>query len=202
MLPGFFHDTLGERDRAPAVAQIRDFILRALRRAGRAGRPARGAPAAATRATRRDALAAPLSPLSPRGALLGRDARQPDARRRAVRRHQARPRHRLRLGQHARLRLSQPAARALGRSAASIDSTYLDSIGWRGIRQRKLHVEELLAQRDGAAAPKRHCRCASSTSPPATAATCSTRSTASPVAAGLDPAARLQRPQRRATAAR
>src|SRR4051812_19814357 len=26
-LPGFFHDTLGEKDRAPAVAQIREFIL-------------------------------------------------------------------------------------------------------------------------------------------------------------------------------
>ncbi|MBP0644847.1 class I SAM-dependent methyltransferase family protein, partial [Mycobacterium tuberculosis] len=25
-LPGFFHDTLGERDRAPALARIRSFI--------------------------------------------------------------------------------------------------------------------------------------------------------------------------------
>ena len=32
---------------------------------------------------------------------------------------------------------------ALGRA---IDRNYLDSIGWRGIRQRKLHLEELLGQ--------------------------------------------------------
>jgi hypothetical protein len=29
---------------------------------------------------------------------------------------------------------------------AAIDRTYLGSIGWRGIRQRKLHVEELLRE--------------------------------------------------------
>ena len=35
-------------------------------------------------------------------------------------------------------------ARGLGRLGRFIDRNYLDSIGWRGIRQRKLNVEELL----------------------------------------------------------
>ena len=39
---------------------------------------------------------------------------------------------------------NQPAGR--GRLGRLIDAAYLDSIGWRGIRQRKRHVEELPRQ--------------------------------------------------------
>jgi alpha-beta hydrolase superfamily lysophospholipase len=141
-LPGFFHDTLGEKDRAPAVLAIRNFILQ------RFDAPTppvdlRQAHLHGNTADESRALAQPLSPLSPRGA------------------YWALTRAGLRLGG----RLSQgvklghdtgfdsgstldyvyrntPAG--LGLLGRSIDKTYLDSIGWRGIRQRKLHVEELL----------------------------------------------------------
>ena len=38
--------------------------------------------------------------------------------------------------------------RGAGPLGRLIDRNYLNSIGWRGIRQRKLHLEELLAPRD------------------------------------------------------
>jgi hypothetical protein len=59
-----------------------------------------------------------------------------------------------------------------GAAGPLIDRNYLESIGWRGIRQRKLHVEELLRL---AMARLREAgrRCACSTSPPDMAATCS-----------------------------
>lgn len=141
-LPGFYHDTLGEKDRAPAVLAIRDFILE---RFASLTLPVdlREAHLRGDTADESRTLAKPLSVLSPRGA------------------YWAMTRSSLRLGG----RLSQgiklghdtgfdsgstldyvyrntPAgAGALGRH---IDKTYLESIGWRGIRQRKLHVEELL----------------------------------------------------------
>ena len=48
--------------------------------------------------------------------------------------------------------------KAYGDKRAAIDKVYLNSIGWRGIRQRKLHVEELLrdhlhVMRDGQPQP-------------------------------------------------
>ena len=141
-LPGFFHDTLGERDRAPAVQAIRAFILQ------RFDTPAvpvdrREAHLRGETADESRALAEPLSPLSPRGA------------------YWAMTRGGLRLGGalsdgvalgHATgfdsgstldyVYRNQPQGRsAVGRA---IDKTYLSSIGWRGIRQRKVHVEELL----------------------------------------------------------
>ena len=142
VLPGFFHDTLGERDRAGAVRSVRGFVLQGfdwpvpavdLREAH-----LRGATADESRA-----LAAPLSPISPRGA------------------YWALTRAGLRCGGW----LSEGVAlgHATGFDSGStldyvyrneargvspigrlIDRNYLDSIGWRGIRQRKLHVEELL----------------------------------------------------------
>ena len=69
--------------------------------------------------------------------------------------------------------------RGFGRSAARIDRDYLDSIGWRGIRQRKLHLEELMCAPRMSGCGATGCRCRSWTSPPATAATCSRRLTAS-----------------------
>jgi hypothetical protein len=111
-LPGFFHDTLGEKDRAPAVAQIREFILQ------RFDAPAvpvdrREAHLSGDTADESRALAEPLSPLSPRGAYWA--ITRASLRWAALsERHQAGPRHRLRLGQHARLRVPQPARRARG----------------------------------------------------------------------------------------
>lgn len=142
VLPGFFHDTLGERDRAPVVALVRRFVLE--RFAAPPHRPPLDdAHLAGFTRDEADALASPLPPWSPRGI-----------------------RWRLtRLGLRLGGRLSQgirlghqtgfdsgstldyvyrntPAG--LGAAGLAMDRSYLDSPGWRGIRQRKLHVEALL----------------------------------------------------------
>ncbi len=143
-LPGFFHDTLGERDRASALSALRGFLLKQF------DTPAapvnllqadqRGATADEARA-----LAEPLSPLSPRGL------------------YWAGTRAGLQLGGLLSdgVRLGHATgfdsgstldyvyrnqARGVPLVGALIDRAYLDSIGWRGIRQRKLHVEELLIE--------------------------------------------------------
>ena len=142
VLPGFFHDTLGERDRAIAVGHARRFLLERF-----AELPERPSLLEADRLgyTRdeADALASPLPALSPRGL------------------YWATTRASLRLGGtlsegvalgHATGFDSgstldyvyRNEARGRGPIGRAIDRNYLDSIGWRGIRQRKLHVEELL----------------------------------------------------------
>ena len=66
-------------------------------------------------------------------------------------------------------------ARGTGFIGRMIDRTFLDAIGWRGIRQRKLHLEELIGNAsppEGGRPPRPH----RSTSPPAMAAMCSTPS--------------------------
>ena len=142
LLPGFFHDTLGERDRAHALIRARRFILRnfeepvtrpSLLDADRLGATCAEA----------EALAAPL----PKNSLR-------DLYWRATR---AGMRLGSTLSEGVKLGFdtgfdsgstldyvyrNQPTGKgALGRL---IDQNYLDSIGWRGIRQRKLHAEELL----------------------------------------------------------
>ena len=177
MLPGFFHDTLGEKDRAIALDKARGFILArfaeplnrpSLRDADRTGlHPRRGRRAGL-------ALAAALAAR----ALLGGDPGRHEAGRAARGRHQAR----------SIAPASIPARRstmsiATGRSGLGplgrlIDRTYLHSIGWRGIRQREAPCRGADPRRDGAARGARACPCASSTSPPVTAATCWRRSPA------------------------
>lgn len=152
VLPGFFHDTLGERDRAPAVQAVRRFILE------RFAQPLavpdlRGADRHGATADEARALARPLPPLSPRGL------------------YWAATRAALKLGGwlSAGIRLGHRTGFDSGSTldyvyrnrpeglpllGTAIDRVYLGSIGWRGIRQRKRHVEELLreAMRRAAAA--------------------------------------------------
>lgn len=143
-LPGFFHDTLGERDRAPAVRKIRDFIER-LFDAPHAPVDVRDAHLRGHTHEESVRLAAPLPALSPRAAYW--------ALTRFSLRASAPLSQGLQLG-HATgfdsgstldyvYRNTPQGAGPLGRL---IDANYLNSIGWRGIRQRKLHVEELLQQ--------------------------------------------------------
>ncbi|UUQ67589.1 bifunctional alpha/beta hydrolase/class I SAM-dependent methyltransferase [Pseudomonas fuscovaginae UPB0736] len=142
VLPGFFHDTLGERDRHLAVSRARRFIeqgfLTPVSRPNLLDADRIGETCAES-----EALSAPLPHNSPRdlywrltrasmavggklsaGVKLGFDT-----------------------GFDSGSTLdyvyrNQPTGQtALGRM---IDQNYLNSIGWRGIRQRKLHVEELL----------------------------------------------------------
>ncbi|HLD68406.1 MAG TPA: bifunctional alpha/beta hydrolase/class I SAM-dependent methyltransferase, partial [Pseudomonas sp.] len=142
ILPGFFHDTLGERDRHLAVGRARRFILECF--ATPLARPSLlNADRLGVTCAESEALSAPLPKNSPR-----------DLYWRATRAG-------LKLGaglsEGVKLGFdtgfdsgstldyvyrNQPSGKtALGRL---IDQNYLNSIGWRGIRQRKLHVEELL----------------------------------------------------------
>jgi alpha-beta hydrolase superfamily lysophospholipase len=143
-LPGFFHDTLGEKDRAPAVAGIRTFVLQ-LFDAPPAPVDLREAHLRGATADESRALAAPLSPLSPRGAYW--------AMTRAGLRFGGTLSRGVKLGHDTGFDsgstldyVYRNAPEGKGPLGRSIDKTYLESIGWRGIRQRKIHVEELLRE--------------------------------------------------------
>ena len=140
---GFFHDTLGERDRAGAIALLGDFVTSTFTLP--ANRPSlltadRNGFTYDEAAT----LAAPLPRFSPR------------------RLYWAGLRTALRLGKRvsAGLKLGHVAGfdsgsmldyvyrnqpTGSGPIGRFVDRLYLDSIGWRGIRRRKLHVEEMIA---------------------------------------------------------
>ena len=142
ILPGFFHDTLGERARAHALSRARRFILESFQQP--AARPSLlDADRCGWSCAEAESLAAPL-PKNSLGDLYWRATRAG-----------------LKLGSGLSdgvklgfetgfdsgstldyVYRNQPSGKsALGRL---IDANYLNSIGWRGIRQRKLHAEELL----------------------------------------------------------
>ena len=142
VLPGFYHDTLGEKERALAIAKARDFIERCF-----AQNPPRESLLEAHQhgytKQEADTLAAPLPAWSARGL------------------YWAMTRFWMKVGGYLSdgIKLGHRTGFDSGstldyvyRNHASgltplgklIDRVYIDSIGWRGIRQRKLHVEELL----------------------------------------------------------
>jgi hypothetical protein len=139
---GFYHDTLGERDRRRPIEQARRFIRERF-----AEPPVRVPLLDADRLgyTRdeADALATPLPPVSLRGLRW--------AVTRAMLRLGGCLSRGLRLGHRTGfdsgstldyVYRNEPAGvTPLGRM---VDRFYLHAIGWRGIRQRKVHVEELL----------------------------------------------------------
>ena len=144
VLPGFFHDTLGERDRAKALEKVRTFIL------ARFAEPpvvadVRKAHLSGYTRDEADRLATPLSILSPRGA------------------YWALTRASIRLGGLFSKGIAtgvrtgfdsgstldyvyENEPRGLGPGGRLIDRQFLDAIGWRGIRQRKIHLEELIGK--------------------------------------------------------
>jgi len=142
LLPGFYHDTFGEQDRASAVEKARRFIL--ARFAEPLNRPSL---VAADRIgfTRDEAetLASPLPRLSPRGLFWA--AARLNVRLGGLVSEGIGLGHRTGFDSGSTLDYvyrNQPSGRGpLGRL---IDTVYLQSIGWRGIRQRKIHLEELL----------------------------------------------------------
>lgn len=150
---GFFHDTLGERDRAEAVALLGDFVTRAF--ATPMAQPSRlDADQAGFTHDEAEALGRKLSPFSPRGLYW--------AGVRAMLRLGGRLSAGLKLGHAAGfdsgsmldyVYRNEPAG--LGRVGRFIDRLYLNSIGWRGIRRRKEHVEEMIALADGKLAQAR-----------------------------------------------
>lgn len=142
VLPGFYHDTLGELGRAPAVAAVRRFLIEQFERPPE--RPSlQDADRLSHTRAEADRLASPLPALSPQGlfwvatrAGLKLGGTLSDA---------------IRLGHDTgfdsgatldAVYRNQPSGRgALGRA---IDRAYLDSVGWRGIRTRKRHLEALI----------------------------------------------------------
>ena len=142
VLPGFFHDTLGERDRAPALALVRRFI-----EARFAEPPQTVSLLAADRSgfTRDEAdrISSPLGLFTPSGL------------------YWALTRLNIRFGSWFSSGMKAGVAtgfdsgstldyvyqnkpRGLGPGGRLIDKTFLNAIGWRGIKQRKVHLEEMI----------------------------------------------------------
>jgi len=144
VLHGFLHDTLGERDRLLAVDRMRAFLLRIFTTPIAAPNLDDADQFGFTR-EEADALGAPLSPLSPRGLYW--------AATRANLRFGGLLSDGIRLG-HATGFDSGSSLDYVYRNRAGgqtplgrlVDRIYLDAIGWRGIRQRKLDVEALLCE--------------------------------------------------------
>ncbi|VVN97817.1 bifunctional alpha/beta hydrolase/class I SAM-dependent methyltransferase [Pseudomonas fluorescens] len=142
ILPGFFHDTLGERDRGIALSSAKRFILQNFQRP--VHRPSLlDADRLGLTCAESEALAAPL----PRNSLRDLYWRLTRASMRLGSRLSAGVKLGFDSGFDSGSTLdyvyrNQPTGHtAVGRM---IDQNYLNSIGWRGIRQRKLHLEELL----------------------------------------------------------
>lgn len=142
VLDGFFHDTLGEKNRHIAIDKVRTFILHQFDSPAEAVSLLNAHRQGATYAEAQ-VLARPLSLLSPKGFYwaayrgnmkLGRFLSKG-----------------VRIGHETGfdsgstldyVYQNQPTGSGpLGRL---IDRYYLNAIGWRGIRQRKVHIEELL----------------------------------------------------------
>ncbi|SED00430.1 Lysophospholipase, alpha-beta hydrolase superfamily [Rhizobiales bacterium GAS188] len=142
VLKGFFHDTLGERDRADAVDKARRFILEQFDALAPRLSLLDADKANYTR-NEADDLASPLPALSPRGLYwaatrLGLKLGGLVSKGIALG-------HRTGFDSGSTLdyvyRNTPSGLGAVGRAA---DRAYLDSIGWRGIRQRKRNAEELI----------------------------------------------------------
>ena len=144
VLPGFFHDTLGERDRAKAVALARKFIVEQFE----ARAPTvdlTGADLAGYTRDEADRLASPLDLLSPKGlywavsrAFIRLGAKFSEGMKTGVE-----------TGFDSGSTLDyvyENTPRGLGPIGKAVDRTFLEAIGWRGIRQRKIHLQELIGQ--------------------------------------------------------
>ncbi|AZO67265.1 MAG: alpha/beta fold hydrolase [Mesorhizobium sp.] len=142
VLPGFFHDTLGERDRSQALDLIKPFLERQFATPAKSVDLATADRAGYTR-DEADRLASPLPLLSPKGL------------------YWAMSRASIRMGAWLSSGLQtgiatgfdsgstldyvyENEARGSSPLGRMIDRTFLDAIGWRGIRQRKLNLEELI----------------------------------------------------------
>ena len=142
VLPGFFHDTLGERDRAPALARIRSFIQ------ARFAEPLQ-------ELSRRDAHR--HGPTFEESEILSWPPERnslADLRWRVVRgglRFGGTLSEGIALGLQTGFDsgstldyIYRDEARGKGPLGRMVDRNYLDAIGWRGIRVRGKHLQELL----------------------------------------------------------
>jgi alpha-beta hydrolase superfamily lysophospholipase len=144
VLPGFYHDTLGEKDRRLALDKARAFLLRAFERPLERADLTQAHRAGFTK-DEADALAVAPARLSPRGLYW------------SFTRAGLKVAGLLSAGVHLGhstgfdsgstldyvYRNRPSGVTPLGRA---LDANYLNAIGWRGIRARKRHVEELLRE--------------------------------------------------------
>jgi alpha-beta hydrolase superfamily lysophospholipase len=142
VLPGFLHDTLGELGRPVVVGRARKFILERFDES--LNRPSLiEADRMSFTRDESDALASPLPLLSPRGlywALMRLNMKIGGLLSEGVALG-----HRTGFDSGSTLDyVYRNEARGRGWIGRLIDRNYLDAIGWRGIRQRKRHLEELL----------------------------------------------------------
>jgi len=143
VLPGFFHDTLGEKDRGRALEKAREFIARQF---SQPAQPPSLLDAHRQGYTREEEarLARPIPLLSPKGLLYA-------ALRLSMRTLG-------RLSEGIRLGLAtgfdsgstmdyvyRNRARGITPIGRLIDGNYLQAIGWRGIRVRKRHLEQAIS---------------------------------------------------------
>ncbi len=142
VLDGFYHDTFGEKDRQLATDKARDFILRQF--AAPWSRPdLRQAHHQGATFDEAQALAAPLPALSPKGLYWA--AYRANMKLGGLLSKGVALGHQTGFDSGSTLdyvyRNTPAGCGPLGRA---IDHQYLDAIGWKGIRQRKVHIEELL----------------------------------------------------------
>ncbi|WP_257946629.1 bifunctional alpha/beta hydrolase/class I SAM-dependent methyltransferase [Shinella sp. CPCC 101442] len=144
VLPGFFHDTLGERDRSKALEKVRTFILARFAEPPVVADVRRAHLSGYTR-DEADRLATPLSLFSPRGlywAMTRASIRFGGLFSKGIATG-------VRTGFDSGSTLDyvyEDEARGLGPGGRLIDRQFLEAIGWRGIRQRKVHLEELIGK--------------------------------------------------------
>lgn len=144
VLTGFYHDTLGERDRAQALEKVRTFIAERFAEAPAVADLRQAHRAGFTR-DEADRLASPLSLFSLRGAYWGltrASIRLGGLFSKGIATG-------IRTGFDSGSTLDyvyEDEARGLGPGGRLIDRQFLDAIGWRGIRQRKIHLEELIGK--------------------------------------------------------
>jgi alpha-beta hydrolase superfamily lysophospholipase len=144
VLAGFYHDTLGERDRAKALDKVRAFISARFAEPPVVADVRRAHLSGYTR-DEADRLATPLSPLSPRGLYW------------AITRASIRLGGLFSKGLATGVRTGfdsgstldyvyENEPRGLGPGGRFVDRQFLEAIGWRGIRQRKVHLEDLIGK--------------------------------------------------------
>lgn len=142
ILPGFYHDTLGEKDRAVALDLVRGFIEARFAEPHAVVDVKRAHLSGYTR-DEADRLATPLPLLSARGLYWSMT--------RASIRFGGLFSKGIGIGGKTGFDsgstldyVYENDARGIGPVGRLVDRQFLDAIGWRGIRQRKVHLEELI----------------------------------------------------------
>jgi alpha-beta hydrolase superfamily lysophospholipase len=142
ILPGFFHDTLGEKDRAPVLAEIKRFIEARFRGPPQAVGLLDAHLSGYTR-DEADRISTPLALMTPKGLYW--------ALYRASIKMGAWFSNGMKVGMKTGFDsgstldyVYENKPRGLGPGGRMMDTTFLNAIGWRGIRQRKVHLEEMI----------------------------------------------------------